>query len=179
MRQPGHNAKWLASTAGRLLVRRLLQLPGLLRGWPLVILATVAFTLVSMIQRDRGFSAVTGYATVLEMLQGNTLAGPQYRFYYHTDGRAVGKVGSQYDSGYWIARDDGYCENWRTWGDGEVLCWTLERRDRTLIRRGTTTPRYLDRPVSNRLTIEAGNTLDLVILPDAPGVPEPSPLPEA
>ena len=150
-----------------------------LAGWPAVVLLVVVFTVISMVLRDRGFTPVQGYQPVIELLQGNTLVGRKYRFYYHPDGRAVGKVGSHYDSGYWVARDDGYCEHWQTWGNGEILCWTLEQRADTLIRRGEGTPRYLDEPVSNRLTIEAGNTLDLVLVPRPPDAAKPPAPPEA
>ena len=57
---------------------------------------------------------------LVQLLNGNTLTGNGYAFYYVPDGTVRGVVQGYPDSGVWRIVEDEVCVQWKVWGLGKT-----------------------------------------------------------
>ena len=83
-------------------------------GWPLVVALVVGYGGVSIYLENSRYRKIVGKQNIEELLEGYTLKGLNYRFYYGPNGRLEGQADLFFDQGTWTADESGYCEQWNT-----------------------------------------------------------------
>ena len=126
-------------------------------GWPLIILAVTVFAAVSIVKDSSGFTAVDDPKQLIALINGNSLKGESIHFYYAPNGILSGNVGSYYDYGKWTLEKDAYCEQWRLWGDGEKICWRVQRKGDQIKRQSVNPLPDSNLPVINDLVWTKGD----------------------
>ncbi len=128
----------------------------------LAILTTVLINIaITQYTDQENFSAPLNHEQIKALLVGNTLKGnsnnSDYSFFYSPDGVLLGNVGSYSDRGNWSVNDNHYCTQWRLWGHGEKLCWTLRRRGNEIKRESYGDEKDTEVAVINKLIWHQGN----------------------
>ncbi len=127
--------------------------------WPVIAVCLVGYGAHTMISKRVGYRPLVEADTIDEMLRGNVLKTEQFSFYYAPSGFVYGRIGSQADRGTWTVEDQGYCEHWLVWGEGQKICWAVERKGKFVRRTGKSVPSYKQVPVVNELVWMDGEHL--------------------
>ena len=127
--------------------------------WPVITVCLVGYGAYSMISKRIGYQPVVNAGSIEKMLRGNVLKTEQFSFYYAPNGYVYGRIGTQADRGTWTVENQGYCEHWLVWGEGQKICWAIERKGKFVRRHGKSVPSYMQAPVVNELVWMDGKHL--------------------